>query len=87
MNLTKYAISIALILFLATVWSTRSWGQNADPICAGLTGAAFGQCTAAVAVGCDGSVDQPTGCKKISENYTRLTGESPPWELGSCISP
>jgi len=55
-----------------------------SPICAGLTGAAFGQCTAAVAVGCDGSIDQPNGCARIEKNFTRLSGESAPWVLGTC---
>ena len=71
-------LSICVIIVLSFTHDASA--QNADPICAGLTGAAFGQCTAALAVGCDGSATQPTGCTKISENFTRLTGATPPWE-------
>lgn len=77
-------IAIFASLLLLSALPSISQAQNADPICGDLTGAAFGQCTAAVAVGCDGSANQPAGCTRIAENFTRLTGTVPPWELGTC---
>lgn len=71
-------------LLLPAALPSISQAQNTDPICSDLSGAAFGQCTAAVAVGCDGTANQPAGCTRIAENFTRLTGTAPPWELGSC---
>ena len=80
--------AVSIILVTAVLgFSCNAFAQNADPICAELTGAAYGQCTAAVAVGCDGSATQPAGCVKIAENFTRLTGATPPWELPTVSCP
>lgn len=77
-----------LVLLLAstllTLAALHTTAQAQDAVCTGLTGAAFGQCTAAVAVGCDGSITQPAGCTKIEGNLTRLTGETAPWVIGPC---
>jgi hypothetical protein len=55
-----------------------------NPQCDGLTGAAFGLCAAATAVGCDGSDTQAPGCTQIAEQFTQITGETPPWTLPPC---
>ena len=83
MNRSRLFAALASLLLLSAL-PIISQAQNADPICAQLTGAAFGQCTAAVAVGCDGSANQLAGCTRIAENFARLTGMAPPWELGTC---
>ena len=78
------SMNLMAVLFLYSVPSlfTSAWGQDAT--CNGLKGAAFGQCTAALAVGCDGKETQAPGCKKIEENFARVTGESAPWVTGFC---
>jgi len=60
-------------------------GPSRDAACAGLSGAAFGVCQAAIAVGCDGTANQPTSCINIQTKYTQLTGDpTPPWTMPPC---
>ena len=82
MKLSNFVIASFAVLFINVTLIGDAAAEN--PICAGWKGAAFGQCTAAVAVGCDGSINQPKGCAKIEENFTRLSGESAPWVIGPC---
>jgi hypothetical protein len=70
-------------LFLATAIllapAATAQAGDADIVCDGLTGAAFGLCTAAVNVGCGEDGTASTGCTKIEEKYEQITGERPPW--------
>jgi hypothetical protein len=59
-------------------------GPNTDPRCDGLSGAAYGMCTAAIAVGCDDKTATNPGCDTIEEKFTQVTGETPPWTLPPC---
>ena len=57
---------------------------GADVVCDGLSGAAFGLCTAAVNVGCgDEGVDK-SGCTKIQDKYEQITGATAPWTIPYC---
>jgi len=62
-------------------------GPNDDPRCEGLSGAAFGMCASAIAIGCDDPNVQISGCDKITENYTKITGAPPPWDCQLTIDP
>jgi hypothetical protein len=55
-----------------------------DPRCEGLTGAAFGLCKAAIAVGCDDPEVTKPGCTKVEENFMQITGSEPPWTQPVC---
>lgn len=85
------SISTGLIVLSFIVISTVFFPCQAviaaptdNPQCEGLTGAAFGLCAAATAVGCDGSETQAPGCENIAEQFTQITGVSPPWTLPAC---
>lgn len=52
-----------------------------DPRCEGLSGAAFGLCTAAISVGCDDEETRKPGCTKIEDKYEQITGGVPPWTI------
>jgi len=82
MKITLFKLSASVIALCVLFLSESS--LSADPICKGLTGAAFGQCQAASAVGCDGTETQPKGCSRIEENFKKIVGQVPPWKLGSC---
>ena len=82
MKVCNFVIASFAVLLINVTFVGSAAAEN--PICAGLKGAAFGQCTAAVAVECDWSTNQPKGCVKIEENFTKLSGDSAPWVLGFC---
>ncbi len=86
----KQTILVA-ILFCAAIYGfgiAESFAANPadDPFshCTdlGLTGAEFGMCTAAIAVGCD--IPENGGhpeCIRIANNYQRITGVPPQWDI------
>lgn len=82
MRMSKLVLLLASTLLTLSALHTTAQAQ--DAVCAGLTGAAFGQCTAAVNVGCDGSATQPAGCTRIAKTFTRLSGQPAPWVIGKC---
>ena len=82
MKILLFRFVISVVAFSGLVFSGLSY--SADPICKGLTGAAFGQCQSAVAVGCDGTETQSKGCARIQENFEKIVGEEPPWKVGTC---
>jgi len=57
-----------------------------DPRCVGLSGAAYGLCSAAVAIPCDGAPKQPRGCARIAARFQEITGDPPPWLARLCSS-
>ncbi len=73
---------LAAVFYLSSV--AIAAGPNTDPRCVGLTGAAFGLCQAATAVGCDDPATQNPGCASIEDNFTQMTGENPPWLAPLC---
>ena len=78
-------ITVAVLLLTGSLMAVVSADPpGADVVCDGLSGAAFGLCTAAVNVGCgEEGVDNP-GCAKIQENFERITGEPAPWTIPYC---
>lgn len=84
------AIAIAVIFMVGMVLSAGyaivAASPANDPRCQGQTGAAYGMCTAAIAVGCHLDATNP-GCDKITENFTKITGQVPPPWLSSCPDP
>ena len=62
-------------------------GPQGDPRCEGLSGAAYGLCSAAVAIGCDDTTISDSGCNKIGENFIQVTGSPPPWECQLTVDP
>ena len=79
----KLAIRTGLLLLIVAPVLIATAGEDAR--CEGLSGAAFGLCTAAVNVGCDNEETRKTGCTKIEEKFEQITGEAPPWTVPSCI--
>jgi hypothetical protein len=76
-----YVCMIAVLfsgVFFLGIGDQALANPNADPRCQGLSGAAFGMCAAAIAVGCDGET-VAAGCERIEDNFTQITGEVPPW--------
>ena len=59
---------------------------NIDPRCEGLTGAAFGLCNAATSMNCDDPQSAPNGCDRVADNFTQMTGETPPWTAYGCAN-
>jgi hypothetical protein len=81
MNTGQLTLALTFALFMAAPGNA----QDTNAQCAGLSGAAYGQCTAAVSVQCDGSATQPAGCEKIEQRFTAITGEPVPWiPAGTC---
>lgn len=81
-----------ILVFLSTficlfIISFNSFANgHVDPRCEGLTGAAYGMCSAAVSVGCDDPDSQNGGCTTLVEKYTQITGEKAPWiEAKVCL--
>lgn len=72
------------IIFFGTLLLTTTFGKNAEATCEGFTGAAFGLCQAAYAVGCDDPNNQSPGCTKIETQFSNITGDTPPWSLPPC---
>jgi len=68
---------LAALFYLSSV--AIAAGPDTDPRCEGLTGAAFGLCQAATAVGCDDEATRTPGCAEIEDSYTQITGNTPPW--------
>jgi hypothetical protein len=81
---------LVLVPFFILIYSVGVAGYaeaadpNSDPRCAGLSGAAYGMCISAIAIGCDDPAATNPGCTKIEENFTRITGETPTWTLPPC---
>lgn len=69
----------AAIYFIGIASYAEAQKPNTDPRCKGLTGAAYGMCVSAIAIGCDDPENAPQGCTQIEDNFTQITGESPPW--------
>jgi hypothetical protein len=61
---------------VAQVFAAAKSGN--DPRCDGLTGAAYGICTTAIATGCDTDIDN-MGCQTLADKFITITGEIPPW--------
>ena len=64
MKLSKYLTCNWPAFFLCMFFITGSAvaaNPNADPRCAGLSGAAFGLCNAATSMGCDDPESAPKG--------------------------
>jgi hypothetical protein len=78
---------LVIILCIIHGLSTNAFaeGPKDDPNCEGLTGAAFGLCASAAALGCDDSTTK-LGCEKIDETYFTITGDIPPWSACPCFS-
>lgn len=80
----KKLLLLFVVVFTSGTLNQAVAGSPAeDPRCHGLSGAAFGMCAAAIAVGCDDPATPKPGCEKIAENFTQITGKEPPWEV-SC---
>jgi hypothetical protein len=47
--------------------------------CAALSGAAWGLCSAGIAVGCHEGKGDPRACRRIEENFLRVRGQEAPW--------
>jgi hypothetical protein len=77
------AALVAASLLLAA--GTAAANPNADPRCASLSGAAYGLCIAALAVGCDDPETEKRSCAKLAANFRRITGEEPPWTEPVCV--
>ena len=82
MKWIRVLIGAGILVFAGASISVATAGQ--DPRCVGLSGAAFGLCTAAVNVGCDDEENRKNGCDKIEEKFQRITGEAPPWTIPTC---
>ena len=76
-----FIAAISLTLGIGSIVNTAS-AQSAE--CSGLSGAAFGLCTAANAVECDGSDFDAMGCDRIEARFEEITGTTPPWTLPAC---
>lgn len=72
--------STIVLALLFAAWPTVSAAQASSALCAGYTGAAYGQCVGAAAVGCDGTATEPKGCANLAQLFETLTGNSPPWD-------
>ena len=70
-------VAIILAIFITPVNTNAAPGDNS--LCKFFTGAAHGLCKAAIAVGCDGTANEPAGCAAIADNFTTITGETPFW--------
>jgi hypothetical protein len=83
----KYVVmataSVATVLLIVT---GHALAGNSDPMCEGLRGAAFGLCTAALAVGCDDPAlgCDSSACAHLEDNFRRTTGDEPPWTQPGC---
>ena len=78
-------VFVMMVMTAVAIFSLLSSAQAPDlSICNGQQGAALGLCRAAVAAGCDDSGNQSTNCMRIARNFTRRTGNNPPWLLPSC---
>lgn len=71
-----------LLVFVSVPIMVATAGH--DAMCEGLSGAAFGLCTAAVNVGCDNEETRKNGCAKIEEKFEQITGDTPPWTVPYC---
>jgi len=70
-------VAIILAIFITPINTNAAPGDNS--LCNFFTGAAHGLCQAAIAVGCDGTANEPAGCAAIADNFTTITGETPFW--------
>ena len=78
----KKLLLLFVVMFTSGTLNQAVAGRPAeDPRCHGLSGAAFGMCAAAIAVGCDDPATTKPGCVTIEENFTQITGEEPPWTV------
>ena len=75
-------ISVVLLILSFAGMSSKALAQSGN--CVGLSGAAYGLCLSANAVGCNGTDTQPPGCTQIETRYTEITGETAPWTLPPC---
>ena len=82
MRIIKIFVSLAVLV----IGSIASANPTTDPRCEGQTGAAFGLCSAAIAMGCDNAETALPGCARIAENFTRITDKAPPWNVGTCTT-
>ncbi len=73
------AVFCAAIYYIGIAGYVEATNPNADPRCEGLSGAAYGMCISAIAIGCDDPDTTIPGCTQIEENFTRITGEPPTW--------
>jgi hypothetical protein len=80
-----HRIMFLVICYLCISTGTAVAGNpDADPRCEGLSGAAFGLCTAAVSVGCDDPEVTNPGCSSVADNFIKITGNPPPWTEPLC---
>jgi hypothetical protein len=87
MSRTYLAESTSLAAFAALIVigvGAGAAGPNGDPRCEGLSGAAYGMCSAAIALGCDDPETVGPGCEQVENNFTNITGETPPWTEVVC---
>jgi hypothetical protein len=75
-----YVISVLLagLVFVVSVGQVFAAGPGEDPRCYGLTGAAYGICSSAIATGCDTNIAN-MGCQTIADKFITITGQTPPW--------
>lgn len=55
-----------------------------NPKCDALSGAAYGMCLSAYAIGCDDKVTANPGCATIASKFSQVTGQTPVWLLPPC---
>lgn len=81
-NLLTLAAFCTAIFFVGMTGYADAKNPNIDPICEGLSGAAYGLCEAAIANGCDGLAAAATPqCMNLVESFSKITGEVPPWKF------
>jgi hypothetical protein len=73
-----FIAGIALLsVFFGT--STVHAAKPDTAVCDGLSGNAFGICTAAVSSGCAARSAGAKHCEKLGSNFTRFTNSAPVW--------
>jgi eight-cysteine-cluster-containing protein len=77
MNWARIVFPAGLLILLGASTSVATAEQHA--ICEGLSGAAFGLCTAAMNAGCDDEETRKPGCTKIEKKFEEKYGSFPPW--------
>jgi len=83
----KNIIVLALLCVITYVAGMAGYANAApatDPRCDTLSGAAYGMCLSAFAIGCDDPANTNPGCATIADKYFQVTGEIPVWNLPAC---
>ena len=73
----------ALLAIVAWTWIAAAGEANAakdKAMCAGLTGALHGLCTAGAALECGAGTSNQQQCDKLADKFEGIAGSPPPWE-------